>query len=153
MPATSRGRANGSPNRLLASLPAEEFARVVPALARVELEVRRLCFDVDRPIAHVCFPEAAVVSILGVMADGNAVETVTVGRAGRGRRPPEPARRRHDGGTGPLDRRGRRPARRADDGGEVTGRIDVTRAALDTVSAAEARARREREHRDGPGAR
>jgi CRP-like cAMP-binding protein len=48
----------------------------------VELELRQIVFDVDRPIAHVHFPEAAVVSVLSVMADGAAVETATVGREG-----------------------------------------------------------------------
>lgn len=73
---------NGTRNRLLASLPAEEYARLAPALERVELTLKQVAFDVDRPIEHVYFPEAAVVSVLGVMADGSAIETATIGREG-----------------------------------------------------------------------
>lgn len=69
-------------NRILAALPPEELARLAPHLEHVMTEVRQLVFDVDRPIEHVYFPEAAVISILGVMADGTAVETATVGREG-----------------------------------------------------------------------
>jgi CRP-like cAMP-binding protein len=73
---------NGTRNRLLASLPAGEYARLAPYLERVDVELKHVCFDVDQPIEHVYFPEAAVVSILSVMADGSSVETATVGREG-----------------------------------------------------------------------
>jgi CRP-like cAMP-binding protein len=69
-------------NRLLASLSADDLARLAPALERVELDTKQVVFDVDRPIEHVVFPEAAVVSILSVMADGSAIETATVGHEG-----------------------------------------------------------------------
>jgi CRP-like cAMP-binding protein len=73
----------GTPrNRLLASLPADELAELAHDLERVHLELRQVLFDVDRPIEHVYFPEAAVVSVLSVMADGTAVETATVGHEG-----------------------------------------------------------------------
>jgi CRP-like cAMP-binding protein len=71
-----------SRNRILAALPADARARLAPHLERVELELRQIVFDVDRPISHVYFPETSVVSVLGVMADGAAVETATVGREG-----------------------------------------------------------------------
>ena len=74
---------DGAPrNRVLAALPADELARIAPALDRVETEIRQVLFDVDRPIDHVYFPEAAVASVLGVMADGSAVETATIGPEG-----------------------------------------------------------------------
>ncbi|MDF1503283.1 Crp/Fnr family transcriptional regulator [Roseisolibacter sp. H3M3-2] len=69
-------------NRLLAALPADAQALLAPHLVRVELEARELVYDFDREITHVVFPESAVVSIVGVMADGSAVETGTVGREG-----------------------------------------------------------------------
>ena len=67
-------------NLLLASLSEENCASL--SLTRVELELKQVLFDVDRPIEHVYFPEAAVVSILSVMSDGSAVETATVGHEG-----------------------------------------------------------------------
>ena len=69
-------------NRILASLPAEDYARLAPDLVHVDLETKQVIFDVDQRIEHVYFPEASVVSILGVMADGTAVETATIGREG-----------------------------------------------------------------------
>jgi CRP-like cAMP-binding protein len=69
-------------NRILASLPAEEYAALAPRFERVEPKLKQLLFDVDQLIEHVYFPEALVVSVVGVMADGSAVETATVGREG-----------------------------------------------------------------------
>lgn len=57
-------------------LPPEAEART--GLARI----RELLFDVNQPIAHVYFPESCVGSIIGLMADGSAVETATVGEEG-----------------------------------------------------------------------
>src|SRR5205809_174109 len=78
----SRTTPNGLRNRILASLPAEDYARLAPTLERVELGLKQVLFDVDRPIEHVYFPEACVVSIVSVMSDGSAVESATVGREG-----------------------------------------------------------------------
>ena len=69
-------------NRLLASLPAASFESLRPHLEPVELSLRDVLFNVDVPIEHVYFPEDMVVSILGVMPDGTAVEVATVGREG-----------------------------------------------------------------------
>jgi CRP-like cAMP-binding protein len=69
-------------NRLLASLPAADYARLASGMTRVDLDLKHVVFDVDRPIEQVHFPEAAVISILSVMADGSAVETATVGHEG-----------------------------------------------------------------------
>jgi CRP-like cAMP-binding protein len=63
-------------------LPADVYAELSPSLTPVALEIKQVLFDVDRPIEHVYFPEAAVVSILSVMADGSAIETATVGHEG-----------------------------------------------------------------------
>ena len=73
---------SGVRNRVLAALPTEELDRLAPHLERLEPELRAVLLDVDRPIAHVYFPEGMVVSVLSVMADGTAVETATVGREG-----------------------------------------------------------------------
>jgi CRP-like cAMP-binding protein len=69
-------------NRILALLPPDEYAALLEQLELVQLESRQLVFDVDRPIEHVYFPEACVVSIVGVMSDGTAVETATIGNEG-----------------------------------------------------------------------
>lgn len=69
-------------NRILGALPESELARLAPALERVCMASRELAFDVDVPISHVYFPEDSVISIVGVMTDGSAVETATVGLEG-----------------------------------------------------------------------
>jgi CRP-like cAMP-binding protein len=69
-------------NRILGALPGEEYARLAPALERVCMQSRQLAFDVDRPIEYVYFPEDCVISVVGVMTDGTAVETASVGREG-----------------------------------------------------------------------
>jgi CRP-like cAMP-binding protein len=69
-------------NRILAALPAEVLERLRPALEPVELELGLVVAEPNRPIEHVVFPEEGIVSIVGVLADGSAVETATVGREG-----------------------------------------------------------------------
>jgi len=69
-------------NRILAALPKSQLARLAPSLERVTLEAREILFDPDEPIKHVYFPEDCLASIVGVMADGSAVETATVGQEG-----------------------------------------------------------------------
>jgi CRP-like cAMP-binding protein len=69
-------------NRILAALPPDELALLTPYLERVELPLRLVLIDPNQPIRHVHFVEAGVVSLLGVMEDGSAVETATVGNEG-----------------------------------------------------------------------
>ncbi|HEX8903307.1 MAG TPA: Crp/Fnr family transcriptional regulator [Longimicrobiaceae bacterium] len=69
-------------NRILAALSREEWERIRPSLERVRLDVRQVLFEPNRPISHVYFPEDAVVSIIGLMDDGSAVEAATVGNEG-----------------------------------------------------------------------
>lgn len=69
-------------NRLLASLPESALKGLRSHLELMELPLREVLFNVDVPIEHVYFPEDSVVSILGVMPEGTAVEVATVGREG-----------------------------------------------------------------------
>jgi len=69
-------------NRILAALPSEEYQQLAPHLERIRLGIRDLLFDVNEPIDHVYFPESCVASLVGMMADGSAVETATVGDEG-----------------------------------------------------------------------
>jgi CRP-like cAMP-binding protein len=82
MPTAQTSGKRAPRNRLLAALPDAEYDRLAPQLEEVSLELRQILFDVDRPITHVYFPEDGVVSIVGVMSDGTAVETATVGYEG-----------------------------------------------------------------------
>jgi CRP-like cAMP-binding protein len=69
-------------NRLLAALPKDLLRTVAADLEPVELEVKQVLFDVDVPIEHVYFPECGIVSLVGAMKDGTAVEVATIGNEG-----------------------------------------------------------------------
>lgn len=69
-------------NRILAALPPDEQERMLSQMQLVDLELRDVVVDVNRRIDHVYFVEEGVVSVLGVMLDGTAVETATVGFEG-----------------------------------------------------------------------
>ncbi|HEV3049960.1 MAG TPA: Crp/Fnr family transcriptional regulator [Longimicrobium sp.] len=75
--------AAGAPrNRILAALPPDELARLRERMELLPLPLRQLVFEPNRVMEHVYFPEDAVISILGLMEDGSAVETATVGNEG-----------------------------------------------------------------------
>ncbi len=69
-------------NRILRSLRKKELDRLRSDLQHVHLDVREIVYDVGRRIDHVYFVESGVLSIVGVMSDGSAVETATVGWEG-----------------------------------------------------------------------
>lgn len=64
---------------MLAALPPEELAILEPLLESIKLERRALLYDPECRIEHVWFVESGIVSILSVLGDGSAVETITVG--------------------------------------------------------------------------
>ena len=69
-------------NRLLASLPAEDFAFVAPHLVTVELERGRLLYDPGDRIDTAYFPQDGVISLMVLMENGTAIEGATIGREG-----------------------------------------------------------------------
>jgi CRP-like cAMP-binding protein len=73
----------GAPkNRLLSALPMDEFAYLEPYLERVHMKVNDVIAQPGEVWTHVYFPEASIISVLNVMADGSAVEVGTVGNEG-----------------------------------------------------------------------
>src|SRR5687767_958971 len=71
-----------SMNRLLASLPPDEYQRVSAELTWRPLKVRQVLHKHGEPISEVYFPGRSVCSITNVMEDGAVVEVATVGREG-----------------------------------------------------------------------
>ena len=69
-------------NRLLAALPAEDFARLASALEPVELPGNLTLFRPGEPIGAVHFIEAGAVSMMTLLADGSYVEVGIAGREG-----------------------------------------------------------------------
>jgi CRP-like cAMP-binding protein len=67
-------------NHLLAGLPPDELAGLLPRLDRVELTVRQVLHRPEQPITAVYFPETGWISTLQLLSDGGAAE---VGHAGQ----------------------------------------------------------------------
>ena len=70
------------PNRLLAALPAVEFARLQKLFKRIELPFDRQLQKQGAPIKRVYFPSGGVCSATHAMSDGRMVEVATVGGEG-----------------------------------------------------------------------
>jgi CRP-like cAMP-binding protein len=69
-------------NRILAALPLEERTILDPLLEPLVFERRKLLYDPERVIQYVWFVEEGIISILSVLGDGSAVETLTIGHDG-----------------------------------------------------------------------
>lgn len=69
-------------NGLLAALPAQDLANILPHLEPVTLAQRSLLFEPNQPITHVYFPDTAVVSLINLLDVGGTVEVGTVGCEG-----------------------------------------------------------------------
>jgi CRP-like cAMP-binding protein len=69
-------------NKLLASLPREDFQLLIPHLLSVQLAQGAVLAEPGVEVDHAYFPLSGAVSLLVVMRDGKAIETGTVGREG-----------------------------------------------------------------------
>jgi CRP-like cAMP-binding protein len=69
-------------NALLAALPPDDYARIVPSLEVIPLKLKELIYRPGESIQHVYFPEGGFLSILTPLRDGSMVEVATIGREG-----------------------------------------------------------------------
>lgn len=69
-------------NRLLTSLPAEDYGLLAPHLAHVDVERGRLLYDPGDRIDTVYFPQDGVISLMTLMENGAAIESATIGLEG-----------------------------------------------------------------------
>jgi CRP-like cAMP-binding protein len=69
-------------NRLLQSLPADQYTEILPYLEPVELSSRQVLWQPDTTIHSLYFPRTAVLSLLTPLAEDLPVEAATVGREG-----------------------------------------------------------------------
>ena len=79
MPADSDARPR---NRILASLPAEEYARLLLHLKTVTLEYKQTLFEPNKTIRYSYFPEDSIVSMITTLVDKTVVEVGLAGREG-----------------------------------------------------------------------
>jgi CRP-like cAMP-binding protein len=69
-------------NKLLASLPHEDFQLLIPHLLSVQLAQGAVLAEPGVEVDHAYFPLSGAVSLLVVMRDGKIIETGTVGCEG-----------------------------------------------------------------------
>lgn len=82
-PLDSSARLDARPkNRLLAALPASDFARLSEHLTIVPVKTKQVFHRQGEPIDFVVFPNGGVFSVVSVLAGGTTVEAATVGDEG-----------------------------------------------------------------------
>jgi CRP-like cAMP-binding protein len=69
-------------NHLLAALPQEEYARLIPHLELVPMPLGMVLYESGNELRHVYFPTTAIISLLYVMIDGASAEIAVVGNEG-----------------------------------------------------------------------
>jgi CRP-like cAMP-binding protein len=69
-------------NLLLASLPVEELARIVPMLRPISIVRKTVIYGVGDVIDYLYFPSGGLVAEVATLADGGGLEVVSVGREG-----------------------------------------------------------------------
>ena len=69
-------------NRILAALPATDYARLSPHLEAIQMHFGHIIHESGGPLRHLYFPTTAIVSLLHVMEDGASAEITGVGNEG-----------------------------------------------------------------------
>jgi CRP-like cAMP-binding protein len=69
-------------NHLVAALPADDFARWLPLLEPVELQLGQVLYESGATQSHAYFPTTAIVSLLYVTVEGQSAEMAVVGNDG-----------------------------------------------------------------------
>ena len=69
-------------NRLLATLPREEYQRLLPHLEVTHLKAGRILYDVGETVRYAYFPKGGMISLLSTTESGRSVEVGMVGDEG-----------------------------------------------------------------------
>jgi hypothetical protein len=69
-------------NHILASLPAEDYARLLPNLELVTMKLGWALYESGGHLSYVYFPTTSLVSLLYVMANGSPAEIAITGNCG-----------------------------------------------------------------------
>jgi CRP-like cAMP-binding protein len=71
-----------SQNYLLAALPADEYARILPNLELVPMPLGEMLYEPGGQLQHAYFPTTSIVSLHYVMENGASAESAGVGNEG-----------------------------------------------------------------------
>lgn len=69
-------------NRVLAELPPDERARLIPHMQRVPMPLGMVVYESGERLRHIYFPTDAIVSLLYVLENGASAEIAVVGNEG-----------------------------------------------------------------------
>jgi CRP-like cAMP-binding protein len=69
-------------NNLLAALPTQDYARLLPYLEQVTMPLGAVLYEAGGELEHIYFPTTCVVSLLYVMNDGESAEIAIAGNEG-----------------------------------------------------------------------
>ncbi len=69
-------------NHILASLPAKDYARLLPELVLVEMPLQWTMSESGDHVNFLHFPIAGIVSLIYTLEDGSSSETALVGNEG-----------------------------------------------------------------------
>src|SRR5262249_30676653 len=69
-------------NRLLGALPPDDFESIAPHLIETALEPETVLQEPEQPIRRVYFPCSGLVSLVGLLPEGQAIDTAVIGREG-----------------------------------------------------------------------
>ena len=78
----NKSQASQSSNKLLASLPIEDYQRIAPSLKSVPMRLKSVFHRQNAPIDEVYFPEGGALSLVKTLNDGQVAEVATVGSEG-----------------------------------------------------------------------
>jgi len=82
LPSANRPPPTQNRNLLLASLPADEYRRILPTLSVIPLKLKEILQEPGGRIDSVLFPGGGFCSVVTVLEDGTMVEVATIGREG-----------------------------------------------------------------------
>ncbi len=69
-------------NHLLAALPADVYARLLPDLELIQMPLGWLVYEPGQPMAYLYFPTTSIVSLLYVTESGASTEIAICGNEG-----------------------------------------------------------------------
>jgi len=78
----SKESASAEHNSILRALSQVRYGKLYPQMQPVTLQAGTVLYDVGEPIKHVYFPRTAIVSLVGLTADGRGTEVAMVGPEG-----------------------------------------------------------------------
>ena len=82
IPPKTRAKTRALDNKLLASLPRDDFDLLAPHFTTVSLAQGVVLLEPDQEFDQVYFPHDGMLSLLAMMRDGKGIEIATLGRDG-----------------------------------------------------------------------